>query len=158
MSVTDIVLFTIVGVLGVLCIGGWIYCEWIEPLRVKLALAEHFPMFDEERHTFIENSKIIDDKHNKVRKLKGSIDRLEEETKYLTGADLLIVKGAIERLKIEYAEVNADYQLSKKTFESYKEMFYTLYPFARSLDNFDKDFPLKKEEILYKRVKNSLDK
>lgn len=156
MSVTDIVLFTIVGVLGVLCIGGWIYCEWIEPLRVKLALAEHFPMFDDERHTFIENSKIVDDKHNKVRRLKESIDRLEEETKYLTGADLLIVKGAIERLKMEYAEVNADYQLSKKTFEGYKEMFYTLYPFAHSCDYVD-DTPLKKEEILYKKVKNSID-
>ena len=157
MSVTDIVLFTIVGVLGVLCIGGWIYCEWIEPLRVKLALAEHFPMFESERKTFIENSEIVDDKHNKVRKLKSSIDRLEEETKYLTGADLLIVKGAIERLKKEYAEVNADYKLSKMNFESYKEMFYTLYPFAHSCDYVD-DTPLKTEEILYKKVKNSLDK
>ena len=155
MSVTDIVLFTIVGVLGVLCIGGWIYCEWIEPLRVKLALAEHFPMFDDDRHTFIENSKIVDDKHNKVRRLKESIDRLEEETKYLTGADLLIVKGAIERLKMEYAEVNADYQLSKKTFEGYTEMFYILYPFAHPYDC--SDTPLKKEEILYKNVKKSID-
>ena len=156
MSVTDIILISIVSVLGVLCIGGWIYCEWIEPLRVKLALAEHFPKFDDERRTFIENSEIIKDKHNKVRKLKESIDRLEEETKYLTGADLLIIKGAIERLKIEYAEVTADYQLSKMNFENYKQMFYTLYPFAHSCDNVD-DTPLKKEEILYKKVKNSLD-
>jgi hypothetical protein len=156
MSVTDIVLISIVSVSGVLCIGGWIYCEWIEPLRVKLALAEHFPMFDDERHTFIENSKIVRDKHNKVRRLKESIDRLEEETKYLTGADLLIVKSAIERLKMEYAEVNADYQLSKKTFESYKQMFYTLYPFSHSC-NYEDDTPLKKEEILYKKVKNSID-
>ncbi len=157
MSVTDIILFTIVGVLGVLCIGGWVYCEWIEPLRVKLALAEHFPMFETERDTFIENSKIIDDKYIKVRRLKGSIDRLEEETKYLTGADLLIVKGAIERLKKEYAEVNADYKLSQMNFESYKEMFYTLYPFSHSCD-YEDDTPLKTEEILYKKVKNSLDK
>ena len=157
MSVTDIILFTIVGVLGVLCIGGWIYCEWIEPLRVKLALAEHFPMFESERNTFIENSKIIDDKYTKVCRLKGSIDILEEETKYLTGADLLIVKGAIERLKKEYAEVNADYKLSQMNFESYKEMFYILYPFAHSCDYVD-DTPLKTEEILYKKVKNSLDK
>jgi hypothetical protein len=156
MSVTDIVLIAIIGTLSVLCIGGWIYCEWIEPLRVKLALAEHFPMFDDERHTFIENSKIVRDKHNKVRRLKESIDRLEEETKYLTGADLLIVKSAIERLKMEYAEVNADYQLSKKTFESYKQMFYTLYPFSHSCD-YEDDTPLKKEEILYKKVKNSID-
>ena len=156
MSVTDIVLISIVSVLGVLCIGGWIYCEWIEPLRVKLALAEHFPMFDDERHTFIENNKIVKDKHNKVRRLKESIDRLEEETKYLTGADLLIVKGAIERLKTEYAEISADYKLSKVTFENYTEMFYILYPFARPYDC--SDTPLKKEEILYKNVKKSIDK
>lgn len=156
MSVTDIVLISIVSVSGVLCIGGWIYCEWIEPLRARLALAEHFPMYKEERHTFIENSEIIKDKRTKVQKLKESIDRLEEETKYLTGADLLIVKGAIERLKMEYAEVNADYQLSKKTFEGYKEMFYTLYPFSHSHD-FDDDTPLKSKEILYKSIKNSID-
>lgn len=154
MSVTDIVLISIVSVLGVLCIGGWIYCEWIEPLRVKLALAEHFPMFETERNTFIENKEIIKDKYTKVQRLKGSIDRLEEETKYLTGADLLIVKGAIDRLKVEYAEVNADYRLSKKTFENYTEMFYILYPFARPYDC--SDTPLKKEEILYKNVKKAL--
>lgn len=157
MSITDIILFTFVGTLGVLCIGGWVYYEFIEPLRAKLALAEHFPMYESERDTFIENDKIIKEKLSKVQKLKSSIDRLEEETKYLTGADLLIVKGAIERLKKEYAEVNADYQLSKKTFESYKEMFYILYPFAYSHD-YDDDTPLKSKEILYKKVKNSLDK
>ena len=156
MSVSDIVLFAIVGVLGVLCIGGLVYNEIIEPIRAKKALAEHFPMYESERKTFVENSVIIKDKCSKVQKLKNSIDRLEEETKYLTGADLLIVKGAIERLKMEYAEVNADYQLSKKTFEGYKEMFYTLYPFAHSHD-FDDDTPLKKEEILYKSIKNSID-
>ena len=156
MSITDIVLTTIISVLGVLCIGGWVYYEWIEPLRAKLALAEYFPMYENERHTFIENSKAVRDKLSKVQKLKSTINRLEEETKYLTGADLLIIKGAIERLKIEYAEVNADYKLSKMTFESYTEMFYTLYPFAHSHD-YDDDTPLKKEEILYKSIKNSID-
>ena len=156
MSVTDIVLISIVSVSGVLCIGGWIYCEWIEPLRVKLAIAEHFPMFESERNIFIENNEAIKDKYSKVQRLKGSIDRLEEETKYLTGADLLIVKGAIERLKTEYAEISADYKLSKATFENYTEMFYILYPFARPYDC--SDTPLKKEEILYKKVKNSIDK
>ena len=156
MSVTDIVLISIVSVSGVLCIGGWIYCEWIEPLRVKLAIAEHYPMFETERNTFIKKSKIIDDKYAKVQKLKGSIDRLEEETKYLTGADLLIVKGAIERLKMEYAEISADYKLSKNDFEDYKEMFYILYSFSRPYDC--SDTPLKKEEILYKNVKKSIDK
>lgn len=156
MSVTDIVLISIVSVLGVLCIGGWIYCEWIEPLRVKLAIAEHYPMFETERNTFIEKKEIVNDKYAKVQKLKGSIDRLEEETKYLTGADLLIIKGAIERLKMEYAEISADHKLSKNEFESYKEMFYILYPFALPYDG--SDTPLKKEEILYKNVKKSLDK
>ena len=157
MSVSDIVLFAIVGVLGVLCIVGWVYNEIIEPIRAKKALAEYFPMYESERKTFVENSVIIKDKCSKVQKLKNSIDRLEEETKYLTGADLLIVKGAIERLKMEYAEVNADHELSKLTFESYTKMFYTLYPFARPYD-YDDDTPLRKREILYKNIKNSLDK
>lgn len=156
MTVGDIILISIVTILFVLCVGGWAYCEWIEPLRVKLAIAEHYPMFETERNTFIEKSKIIDDKYFKVQRLKGSIDRLEEETKYLTGADLLIVKGAIERLKMEYAEVSADYKLSKSDFEDYKEMFYILYSFSRPYDNFDKDFPLEKKEILYKNVKKAL--
>ena len=156
MSVVDIILISIVSISGVLCIGGWAYCEWIEPLRVKLAIAEHFPMFESERNIFIENNEAIKDKYSKVQRLKGSIDRLEEETKYLTGADLLIVKGAIERLKTEYAEISADYKLSKATFENYTEMFYILYPFARPYDC--SDTPLKKEEILYKKVKNSIDK
>jgi hypothetical protein len=156
MSVIDIILISIVSISGVLCIGSGVYCKIIEPIRAKLALAEHFPMYENERHTFIENSKAVRDKLSKVQKLKSTIDRLEEETKYLTGADLLIIKGAIERLKIEYAEVSADYKLSKMTFESYKEMFYTLYPFAHSHD-YDDDTPLKKEEILYKSIKNSID-
>lgn len=156
MSITDIVLTTIISVLGVLCIGSGVYYKIIEPIRAKLALAEYFPMYENERHTFIENSKAVRDKLSKVQKLKSTIDRLEEETKYLTGADLLIIKGAIERLKIEYAEVNADYKLSKMNFESYTEMFYTLYPFAHSHD-YDDDTPLKKEEILYKSIKNSID-
>ena len=156
MSVVDIILISIVSISGVLCIGSWVYCEQIEPLRVKLAIAEHFPMFESERNIFIENNEAIKDKYSKVQRLKGSIDRLEEETKYLTGADLLIVKGAIERLKTEYAEISADYKLSKATFENYTEMFYILYPFARPYDC--SDTPLKKEEILYKKVKNSIDK
>ena len=41
-------------------------------------------------------------------------------------------------------------------FESYTEMFYTLYPFAHSHD-YEDDTPLKKEEILYKSIKNSID-
>ena len=155
MSVVDIILISIVSISGVLCIGGWAYCEWIEPLRVKLAIAEHFPMFESERNTFIENNEAIKDKYSKVQRLKGSIDRLEEETKYLTGADLLIIKDAIERLKMEYAEISADYKLSKATFENYTEMFYILYPFARPYDC--SDTPLKKEEILYKNVKKSID-
>lgn len=153
---TDIIFISIIVVLFVLCIGGWVYCEWIEPLRVKLALAEHFPMFETERDTFIKKQEIVNDKYAKVQKLKGSIDRLEEETKYLTGADLLIIKGAIERLKMEYAEISADYKLSKNEFENYTEMFYILYPFAHPYDC--SDTPLKKEEILYKNVKKSIDK
>jgi hypothetical protein len=156
MSVTDIVLIAIIGTLCAFCLGGWIYNGIIEPIRAKKALAEHFPKYESERHTFIENSEIIKDKCSKVQKLKSSIDRLEEETKYLTGADLLVVKGAIERLKMEYAEVNADYKLSKLTFEGYTKMFYILYPFARPYD-YDDDTPLRKEEILYQRIKNSLD-
>lgn len=152
----DIIFISIVVVLFVLCIGGWAYCEWIEPLRVKLAIAEHFPMFETERDTFIKKKEIVNDKYAKVQKLKGSIDRLEEETKYLTGADLLIIKGAIERLKMEYAEISADHKLSKNEFENYTEMFYILYPFARPYDC--SDTPLKKEEILYKNVKKSIDK
>ena len=155
---TDIIFISIIVVLFVLCIGGWVYCEWIEPLRVKLAIAEHFPMFETERDTFIKKKEIVNDKYAKVQKLKGSIDRLEEETKYLTGADLLIIKGAIERLKMEYAAISADYKLSKATFENYTELFYILYPFARPYDNFYKDFPLEIKEILYKNIKNSLDK
>lgn len=154
MTVSDIVLISAISVLFILCIGGWVYCEWIEPLRVKLAIAEHYPRFESERNTFIEKSKIIDDKHSKVQKLKSSIDRLEEETKYLTGADLLIIKGAIERLKMEYAEVSADYKLSKRDFEDYKEMFYILYSFSRPYDF--SNTPLKKEEILYKNIKKAL--
>ena len=154
----DIIFISIVVVLFVLCVGDWVYCEWIEPFRVKLAIAEHYPMFETERNTFIKKKEIVNDKYAKVQKLKGSIDRLEEETKYLTGADLLIVKGAIERLKMEYAEISADYKLSKSEFEDYKEMFYILYSFSRPYDNFDKDFPLEKKEILYKNVKKSIDK
>lgn len=156
MSVADIILFAIVGILWVLCIGGLIYCKWIRPLRVKLALAEHFPMFETERNTFIEKSNILKDKYTKVQKLKSSIDRLEEETKYLTGTDLLIIESAIEDLKKEYAEVNADYKLYKTTFENYIKMFYTLYPFAHRYN--DNNFPLEKEEISYKDIKNSIDK
>ena len=155
MSVVDIILISIVSISGVLCIGSWVYCEWIEPLRVKLAIAEHFPMFESERNIFIKKKEIVNDKYAKVQKLKGSIDRLEEETKYLTGADLLIIKGAIERLKMEYAEISADYKLSKNEFENYTEMFYILYPFAHPYDC--SDTPLKKEEILYKNVKKSID-
>lgn len=151
---TDIIFISIVTILFVLCIGGWVYCEWIEPLRVKLAIAEHFPMFETERDTFIKKKEIVNDKYAKVQKLKGSIDRLEEETKYLTGADLLIIKGAIERLKMEYAEISADHKLSKNEFENYTEMFYILYPFAHPYDC--SDTPLKKEEILYKNVKKAL--
>ena len=154
----ETIVFTFIGILTVVCVVGFIYYDLIEPIRAKLALAEHFPMYETDRNTYIENSKIIDKKNAKVQKLKGSIDRLEEEAKYLTGADLLIVKGAIERLKIEYAEVNADYKLSKMTFESYTEMFYTLYPFAYPCDKLSQDIPLTKKEILYKNIKNSLDK
>lgn len=153
---TDIIFIAIIVTLFVLCIGGWVYCEWIEPLRVKLAIAEHFPMFETERDTFIKKKEIVNDKYTKVQKLKGSIDRLEEETKYLTGADLLIIKGAIERLKMEYAEISADHKLSKNEFENYTEMFYILYPFTHPYDC--SDTLLKKEEILYKNVKKSIDK
>lgn len=153
---TDIIFISIITILFVLCIGGWVYYEWIEPLRVKLAIAEHFPMFETERDTFIKKKEIVNDKYAKVQKLKGSIDRLEEETKYLTGADLLIIKGAIERLKMEYAEISADHKLSKNEFENYTEMFYILYPFAHPYDC--SDTPLKKEEILFKNVKKSIDK
>jgi hypothetical protein len=157
MSVVDIILISIVSISGALCLGGLVYYEIIEPILAKLTLAEHFPMYETDRGTFIENSKIIRDEHTKVQKLKSSIDRLEEETKYLTGANLLTVKGAIEKLKEEYAEVSADYKLSKIAFEGYTKMFYTLYPFARSHD-YDDDTPLKIKEIRYKRIKNSLDK
>lgn len=158
MTVFDIILFTIIGILGVVCIGGLIYSEFIEPLRAKLALAEHFPMYESERDTYIENSKGLDDKRHKLEKLQDAIDRLTTETKYLTGIDLVIVKGAIEKLKVEYAEVKTDYELSKMNFENYSKMFYTLYPFAYPYDKYDDTDPLPRKEILYKNIKNSLDK
>ena len=156
MSVTDIILLVIVGILTVLYIGGLVYCKWIKPLRVKLALAEYFPMYETERNTFIENSNTLKDKYTKVQKLQKTIDRLREETKYLTGTDLLIIESAIEDLKKEYAEVNADYKLYKTTFKNYIKMFYTLYPFAHRYG--DNNFPLEKEEISYKDIKKTIDK
>lgn len=154
MTVSDIILISAISVLFILCIGGWVYCEWIEPLRVKLAIAEHYPRFESERNTFIEKSKIIDKKLSKVQKVQEAIDRLREETKYLTGTDLLIIENVIEELKKEYAEVSADYKLSKRDFEDYKEMFYILYSFSRPYDF--SNTPLKKDEILYKNIKKAL--
>lgn len=154
----ETIVFIFIGVITLITLGGLAYCRFIEPLRAKLALAEHFPMYETERKTYIEKSKALDDIKYKVDKLKGSIDRLEEETKYLTGADLLIVKGAIDRLKIEYAEIKADYELSKLNFENYSKMFYTLYPFAYPHHKLEDTEPLSRKEILYQNIKNSLDK
>lgn len=154
----EIIFFIALGLATIACMVGFVYYDFIDPIRTKLALAEHFPMYETERETFIEKNKVLEDKGLKVEKLQRAIDRLTTETKYLTGADLLIVKGAIERLKIEYAEVKADYELTKTEFENYKEVFYSLYPFAYPYDKLEDTTPLPKKEILYKNVKKSLDK
>ena len=137
-------------------LGCEIYDRKIEPKRVRKALAKHTPWFEND----LEALKMLEMKLEKAEELKDNqqkaIDRLTEETKYLTGLDLLIVEKAIEKLKMEYVKIKVDYLETKEMYEYSLKVFYTNYPFAKPFSETHYNDPLTVDEIVYKRLKKHL--
>lgn len=150
-----IILVVLVGCL-VFGLGLEIYDQKIEPRRVRKALDKYYPSFDSNFRTL----KMLEREFEKADELRESqqkaIDRLTEETKYLTGLDLLIVEKAIKKLKMEYVKIKVEYLDIKKMYECDLKWFYTNYPFAKPFSETHYNDPLRVDEIVYKRLKKHL--
>ena len=150
-----IVLLVIIGCL-VYGLGLEFYDQMIEPKRVRKALDKYYPWFENDFDVL----KMLEMKLEKATELKDNqqkaINRLTEETKYLTGLDLLIVEKAIEKLKMEYVKIKVNYLETENLYNETLDLFYTNYPFAKPFLETHYNDPLTVDEIVYKRLKKHL--
>lgn len=131
--------------------------NFVEPRKVKKALANYFPDLDQDREKYIKAKKASDGWYYKKAKIAKSIDSLEKELPYFPkgSADYETLQESIRKLQSEYVSTkNSWIRARDKYFEISNEFFET-YPFAISVAS---EELIDKDKIEWRRLKIHLER
>lgn len=106
--------------------------NFVEPRKVKKALAKYFPDLDRDRERYLEAEKVYHNWYYKKMRMVKSIDSLEKELPYFPkdSEDYKTLQESIRKLQNEYVSIKNRLNNSRERYLEMSNEMFEKYPFA----------------------------
>ena len=106
--------------------------NFVEPRKVKKALAEYFPDLDRDRERYREAERVYHNWYYKKMRMVKSIDSLEKELPYFPkdSEDYKTLQESIRKLQNEYVSIKNRLNNSRERYLEMSNEMFEKYPFA----------------------------
>lgn len=130
---------------------------FVEPRKVKNALAKYFPDLDRDRERYIEAERVYHDWYYKKMRMVKSIDALEKELPYYPkdSNDYKTLQESIRKLQNEYVSIKNRLNNSRERYLEMSDEMLEKYPFAINVAS---EELVDEDKIEWKNVKSHLER
>ena len=106
--------------------------NFVEPRKVKRALAKYFPDLDRDRERYLEAEQVYQNWYHKKMRMVKSIDSLEKELPYFPkdSEDYKTLQESIRELQNEYVLIKNRLNNSRERYLEMSNEMFEKYPFA----------------------------
>lgn len=141
----------------VIVIAQIINKTFVEPRKVKKALAKYFPDLDRDRERYLEAERVYHDWYYKKMRMVKSIDALEKELPYYPkdSNDYKTLQESIKKLQNEYVSIKNRLNNSRERYLEMSDEMLEKYPFAINVAS---EELVDKDKIEWKYVKAHLER
>lgn len=130
---------------------------FVEPRKVKKALAKYFPDLDRDRERYLEAERVYHDWYYKKTRMVKSIDALEKELPYYPrdSKDYKTLQESIRKLQNEYVSIKNRLNNSREKYLEMSNEMFEKYPFAINVAS---EELVDEDKIEWKNVKAHLER
>lgn len=130
---------------------------FIEPRKVKKALAKYFPDLDKDRERYQESERVYHNWYYKKVRMVKNIDSLEKELPYYPkeSEDYKTLQESIRKLQNEYVMIKNRLNNSREKYLEMSNEMFEKYPFAICVAS---EELIDKDKIEWKNVKRHLER
>lgn len=130
---------------------------FVEPRKVKKALAKYFPDLDRDRERYLEAERVYHDWYYKKMRMVKSIDALEKELPYYPkdSNDYKTLQESIRKLQNEYVSIKNRLNNARERYLEMSDEMLEKYPFAINVAS---EELVDKDKIEWKNVKSHLER
>ena len=131
--------------------------NFVEPRKVKKALAKYFPDLDRDRERYLEAERVYHNWYHKKMRMVKSIDSLEKELPYFPkdSEDYKTLQESIRKLQNEYVSIKNRLNHSREKYLEMSNEMFEKYPFAICVAS---EELIDKDKIEWKKVKRHLER
>lgn len=131
--------------------------NFVEPRKVKKALAKYFPDLDRDRERYLEAEEVYHNWYYKKVRMVKSIDSLEKELPYYPkdSEDYKTLQESIRELQNEYVLIKNRLNHSREKYLEMSNEMFEKYPFAICVAN---EELIDKDKIEWRYVKAHLER
>lgn len=131
--------------------------NFVEPRKVKKALAKYFPNLDRDRERYREAERVYHNWYYKKVRIVKNIDALEKELPYYPKGsnDYKTLQEAIKKLQNEYVLIKNRLNNSRERYLEMSNEMFEKYPFAICVA---REELIDKDKIEWKKVKAHLER
>lgn len=106
--------------------------NFVEPRKVKKALAKYFPDLDRDRERYLEAERVYHNWYHKKMRMVKNIDALEKELPYYPrdSKDYKTLQESIRKLQNEYVPIKNRLNNSREKYLEMSNEMFEKYPFA----------------------------
>lgn len=144
-------------VLIVIVISQIINKTFVEPKKVKKALAKYFPDLDQDCERYLKAKQVYNDWYYKKARIVKSIDALERELPYYPkdSKDYKTLQESIRKLQNEYISIKNRLNNSREKYLEMSNEIFEKYPFAINVAS---EELVDKDKIEWRYVKAHLER
>lgn len=130
---------------------------FVEPRKVKKALAKYFPDLDRDRERYLEAERVYHDWYYKKMRMVKSIDALEKELPYYPkgSQDYETIQQSIRKLQNEYVSIKNRLNNARERYLEMSDEMLEKYPFAINVAS---EELVDKDKIEWRYVKAHLER
>ena len=130
---------------------------FVEPRKVKKALAKYFPDLDRDRERYLEAERVYHDWYYKKTRMVKSIDALEKELPYYPkeSEDYKTLQESIRKLQNEYVSIKNRLNNARERYLEMSNEMFEKYPFAINVAS---EELVDEDKIEWKNVKAHLER
>jgi hypothetical protein len=130
---------------------------FVEPRKVKKALAKYFPNLDRDRERYLEAERVYHDWYYKKMRMVKSIDALEKELPYYPkdSNDYKTLQESIRKLQNEYVSIKNRLNNARERYLEMSDEMLEKYPFAINVAS---EELIDENKIEWKNVKSHLER
>jgi hypothetical protein len=130
---------------------------FVEPRKVKKALAKYFPDLDRDRERYLEAERVYHDWYYKKMRMVKSIDALEKELPYYPkdSNDYKTLQESIRKLQNEYVSIKNRLNNARERYLEMSDEMLEKYPFSINVAS---EELINENKIEWKNVKSHLER